>query len=117
MPRDEHDALKDEAKVLAMFVRDGLEDLHHQGDLPQELMPALNKRIRDALYTALYTMERAHEDWRCDMMVDRKRRGIPKYWEEPQLWEPVANPKEFDEEATRYYKRQHAEKYGLPIDE
>jgi len=117
MPNHKRDTMKDAAKVLAMFVRDGLEDLHHQGDLPQELMPALNTRIRNAIYSALYAMEHAHEDWRCEMIFDRKRRAIPAYWEEPQLWEGIANPKEFDEDATRYFKRLHAEKYGLPIDE
>jgi hypothetical protein len=108
--------MQDFAMVLAMFVRDGLEDMHHRGDLPQAIMPDLNTRIRDALYTALYVMEHTGDDWRCDRLVEMKTRGIPPYWEAPKLWEGVTNPSEIDEETARHFARLHAEKYGLPAE-
>jgi hypothetical protein len=89
----------------------------HRGNLTEALLPELNTRIRDELYTALYTMEYAGDDRQCDRLVEMKTRGTPPYWEAPKLWEGVANPREIDEETARHFARLHVEKYGLPWSE
>lgn len=116
MPRSDTRDLKDAAKLIAKFVRDGLEDFHCE-HLTEEQMRILNPLIRNSIYTALYAIEHAHEEWRCDSLLEGKRRAIPSYWEDPELWGPLANPPERDKEATRYFKRLHAEKYGLPVED
>jgi len=105
---------KDMAKLIAMFVRDGMEDFHRQ-HLTYEQMTMINPLMRNAIYTALYAMEHADEDWHCDNIVESKRRAIPEYWEDPEVWPGVLHPQDIGKEATRHFKRAHAEKYGLSI--
>jgi hypothetical protein len=40
-----------QAQVLAMMVRNGIEDLHSQGAIDDELMPAFNRTVRSWLFT------------------------------------------------------------------
>jgi len=72
------------ALLLAKFVRDGLEDMHHRGDLPQSLMPELNTAIRNAIYTGLFVIEQSETDLRYAEYIHRQQRAIlTSGWEAP----------------------------------
>jgi hypothetical protein len=116
MPEKEQYDMKSAAMLLAAFVRDGIESFHRE-HLTDEQMRALNPLIRNSIYTALYAMEHAAEDWRCDQLLESKRRAIPAYWESPELWASVACPPEYDEDAIRHFRRLHARNYGLPSED
>lgn len=107
--------MKSTAKLIAMFVRHGIEGFHRE-HLTNEQMRILNPLIRNAIHSALYTMEHREEDWYCDQELENKRGAIPPYWESPELSASLTNPPEYDEDATRHFKRLHAEKYGLPVE-
>ena len=108
--------MKSMAKLIAMFVRYGIEGFHRK-HLTNEQMRILNPLIRNAIYTALYAMDHREEDWCCDQQLESKRCAIPPCWESPELWTSFTNPPEYDEDATRHFKRLHAEKYGLPVED
>ena len=104
------------AMVIAKMVRDGLEDLHVRGDIPDTLMPELNTRIRNAIYTAVYALEHAKMDCHCDYLLEEAHQGIPGYWEAPQLWTRLAHPRTDDPEWTQYLHERHRQKYGTSDD-
>jgi hypothetical protein len=104
------------AMVIAEMVRDGLEDLHVRGDIPDTLMPELNMRIRNAIYTAAYALEHAETDCHCDDLLEEAYQGIPSYWEIPQLWARLASPRTDDPGWTRYLQERHRQKYGTSDD-
>lgn len=115
MPPESSNDMKSTAKLIAMFIRYGIEGFHRE-HLTDEQMRILNPLIRNAIYTALYAIEHAEEEWHCDQQLERMRIAIPSYWEPPVVWNSLINP-EYDEEATRHFKRLHAEKHGLPAEE
>lgn len=85
------------AFLLAKFVRDGLEDIHHRGDIPESLMPELNTAIRDAIYTALHVIEDADSNIRCAEFTNRQERAIlTSHWEAPKLWPQIAQMRPCD---------------------
>lgn len=87
------------ALLLAKFVRDGLEDIHHRGDLPQSLMRELNTAIRDAIYTGLFVLDQSETDLRYAEYVQRQQRAIlTSGWEAPTLWPQIAHPRSCDAE-------------------
>lgn len=91
-------ARKQVAKFVAMIVRDGIEDFHCKY-LTDEQMHELNTLVRDAIYTALYVMERRN-DPRFKDFIEGAWQAIPSYWEDPKLWPGMADPQKFIEEAT-----------------
>ena len=104
------------AMVIAGLVRDGLEDLHVRGDLSDDLMPELNTRIRNAIYTAAYALEHAETDCHCDNLLEEANQAVPGYWEAPQLWPCLTHPRTDDREWTRYMQERHRQKYGTSDD-
>ncbi len=78
--------MKDTAMVIAMSVRNAMEDFHC-ANLTDEQMKELNPIVRNAVYTALYAWaHRDSEQW-CDKYLTFQMRCIPDYWEEPELLE------------------------------
>jgi len=87
-PRQQYLAL-----LLAKFVRDGLEEIHSRGDLPQSLMPELNTAIRDAIYTGLHVIEEADNNVSFADFLHRQERYLKiSDWKVPALWPQIAHP-------------------------
>jgi len=75
---------------IAMAVRNAMEDFHVE-HLSDEQMAELNPIIRNAIYTALYVMDRRHKDLRCFTWFKFTSSLIPAYWELPELIDEFAN--------------------------
>ncbi len=80
------------SKVIAMEVRNEMEDFHC-AHLSDEEMAELNPIIRNAIYTALYALTHQDEEW-CRGAVGFSERLIPSYWEEPELTEAAKTLRE-----------------------
>ena len=82
------------AKVLAMEVRNSMEDFHVK-HLTDEQMRELNPIIRNAIYSALVLLECAGDESDRErnrnalVGVSRLMMMVPKYWEEPELTKDV----------------------------
>lgn len=80
------------AKVIAMVVRNSMEDFHAK-QLTDDQMKELNPIIRNAVYSALVLLTYAGDE--SDVAkhqnaiagVSRLLMMVPKYWEEPELTE------------------------------
>ena len=78
------DNLKKLAKIIAIAVRNEMEDFHCK-HLSDEQMKELNPIIRNAIYTALYAS--TNPDKASQEFVLFQSMLIPSYWEEPKLTE------------------------------
>ena len=80
--------LKKQMKLHSMFVsiviRNSMEDFHTK-HLSDSQMKELNPIIRNAVYTALYTMHYSYDSMKAKQFVDSQIEMIPGYWEEPEL--------------------------------
>jgi hypothetical protein len=94
MKRSEFKRLAAVAKVLAMEVRNSMEDFHVK-HLTDEQMRELNPIIRNAIFSALVLLECAGEESDRErnqnalVGVSRLLTMIPEYWEEPELNDDV----------------------------
>jgi hypothetical protein len=70
------------ALVVSMSIRNAMEDFHCD-HLSDEQMAELNPIIRNAVLTALYSLQ--SEDPRCVLYRNFQDRLIPDYWELPEL--------------------------------
>ena len=80
----ELDWLKAESKLIAIVVRNAMEDFHTK-HLTDEQMQELNPIIRNAIFTALYAKETFRTSQRSEEFMRYHISMIPKYWEEPEL--------------------------------
>lgn len=80
-PSADHAAI---AKVIAMCVRNELEDFHVRY-LSDAQMKELNPLIRNAIYTALHALSIFPHSKAAGRFIDFQARLVPSYWEEPQL--------------------------------
>jgi hypothetical protein len=78
------------AMYIAMVVRNAMEDFHAK-HLSDTQMAELNPIIRNAIYTALYVIDRRHSDLRAKASMKFTYDMIPSYWELPQLIDEFAN--------------------------
>jgi RecB family exonuclease len=76
--------IRDQARYLAMVVRNAMEDFHGQY-LSDAQMKELNPIIRNALCSALYALENYEKSERARKFVDFHWQLIPSYWEEPEI--------------------------------
>ena len=72
------------AIYIAMVIRNAMEDFHVE-NLTDAQVRELNQLIRNAAYTALDSMHRAHTDKGAAAFLALTLRLIPGYWEEPEL--------------------------------
>jgi len=70
------------AKAIAMIVRNGMEDLHADGEISDALMAKLNPVIRNGIYSGLHALGDGHPIYILFALS-----LIPKYWEQPQFLE------------------------------
>ena len=78
--------LKEQAKFIAVVVRNALEDFHSKY-LTDEQMKKLNPIIRNAVFTALYAHKHCEQSSRAREFMKYHVSMIPDYWEEPELLE------------------------------
>lgn len=74
-----------DAMRLAMFVRNAIEGLHHQGHLSDEVIPRLNSLVRDAIYTGMLAMDAASFEQDAKSIIGMIDLLTPEYWEAPQI--------------------------------
>ena len=72
------------AKYIAAVVRDAMEDFHSR-HLSNEQMAQLNPLIRNAIYTALYTLDSVTNCDASARFMEEHAKRIPSYWEAPVL--------------------------------
>lgn len=77
---------KDFAMIIAIFVRNEMEDFHCK-HLTDEQMAELNPIIRNGICNALHSYRNYGNDDTCRALINFQSSLIPKYWEEPKLTE------------------------------
>lgn len=78
-----HDHERTLAKIIAMTVRNHIEDLHEH--ITDELMMKLNQHTRDAVFTTLVAMKEYPKSEAARQFIGFQSMLIPKYWEDPEL--------------------------------
>ena len=82
--RDIQEGMKFQSRYISIVIRNAMEDFHSQ-HLSDAQMKELNPVIRNAVYTALYTMQYCKDSVRVQEFMDSQVGMIPGYWEEPEL--------------------------------
>lgn len=90
----EEDFIAAQAMVVAMYVRNQIEDFHAE-NLTDAQMKELNPLIRNGIYTALTCLEMLKKPNEitelqravADGLLSFQVMLIPEYWEEPELTE------------------------------
>lgn len=90
LSQEDTEWLKMTTKIIAIVVRNAMEDFHHK-HLSDEQMKELNPIIRNAIYTALYARETLRKSERSEKFMKYHFSMIPKYWEEPELLKGFKN--------------------------
>lgn len=78
------DSLRWQAKLIAIVVRNAMEDFHCE-HLSDAQMKELNPIIRNAVYTALYSIHYCLRSERIAAFIKHQSEMIPVYWETPEL--------------------------------
>ena len=82
--RDIQEGMKSQSKYISIVIRNAMEDFHTK-HLSDAQMKELNPLIRNAVYTALYTMQYFDASDRAKAFMDHQAMMIPEYWEDPVL--------------------------------
>ena len=77
-------ALKSQAKYISIVIRNAMEDFHSK-HLTDAQMKELNPLIRNAVYTALYSIQYCKDSLKATEFMGSQIEMIPQYWEEPEL--------------------------------
>lgn len=75
---------KYKAKLMAAFVRHGLEDFHIE-HISDKHMKELNTAIRNSIATALHAIDNCSNHKVALLYCDWMNKCIPAYWEEAEL--------------------------------
>ena len=78
------EGLKAQSKIVAIVIRNAMEDFHCK-HLSDAQMKELNPLIRNAVYTALYSLEYYKQSKKAAAFLESQMRMIPGYWEEPEM--------------------------------
>ena len=82
-PYEPSDYDKAATMYIAIVVRNAMERFHDE--LTDQQMKSFNIAIRNAIYTALYTMTHYRDSDAAKAFVDHQSSMIPRYWEMPVL--------------------------------
>lgn len=77
-------SLRFQTKYIAIVIRNAMEDFHCE-HLTDAQMKELNPIIRNAVFTALYSMFCLQDSSKARAYIDYHLTMIPSYWEEPEL--------------------------------
>ena len=80
------EGLKYYSKLIALSVRNELEDLH-SNYIPNGKMKEFNTLIRKGIYDALFVLVNEHRDDFFKQFANRLKRQLPDTWEDPELEE------------------------------
>lgn len=78
------EGLKYQSKYISIVIRNAIEDFHVR-HLTDAQMKELNPLIRNAVYTALYTIQYFEKSDKAKVFLNHQASMIPDYWEEPEL--------------------------------
>lgn len=78
------EGLKYKSKYIAIVIRNAMEDFHCK-HLSDAQMKELNPIIRNAVYTALYSIYYFPKSEKIKAFMNEQAMMIPDYWEEPEL--------------------------------
>jgi hypothetical protein len=76
--------IKFQSKLISIVIRNAMEDFHTKY-LSNAQMKELNPIIRNAVYTALYSMHYCKDSMKLMEFISYQSDMIPDYWEEPEL--------------------------------
>lgn len=76
--------LKYFSKLIAMSVRNEMEDFHHH-HLSDAQMKELNPLIRNGIYSALFAIANYNKNMNAKQHIDFQAMLLPSYWEDPEL--------------------------------
>ena len=76
--------MKSQAKVISIVIRNAMEDFHTK-HLTDAQMKELNPIIRNAVYTAIYSIQYCKDSDRLLGFLDNQAKMIPGYWEDVEL--------------------------------
>ena len=76
--------IKFQSKLISIVIRNAMEDFHTKY-LSNAQMKELNLIIRNAVYTALYSMHYCKDSMKLMEFISYQSDMIPDYWEEPEL--------------------------------
>lgn len=82
--------LKRFSKIIALWVRAELEDLHSEGEISQATMAKLNPLVRHAIYNSLFALAHWDKSVEAREMIKWYDKSIPDYWEDPVLIEMLS---------------------------
>lgn len=77
--------LKQVTRIIAIVVRNNMEDFHAEGNLSDEQMARLNPLIREGTFNALFAIAHCDKDDSLKKYIDYHLQSIPDYWEDPEL--------------------------------
>ena len=85
-PNDQkiQEGMKFQSKYISIVIRNAMEDFHSK-HLTDAQMKELNQLIRNAVYTALYTINYFEKSDKAKAFLNYQAEMIPGYWEEPEL--------------------------------
>ena len=78
------EGMKFHSKYISIVIRNSMEDFHSK-HLTDAQMKELNPVIRNAVYTALYTVQYYEDSLKVREFMSSQMDMIPDYWEEPEL--------------------------------
>lgn len=71
------------ATLVSKYVRDSIEDIQIEYNIPQEAMAAINIQTRNAIFTAMRDMDNLDNSGSL-RNLDYAITTIPSYWEKPE---------------------------------
>ncbi|MFB2118748.1 hypothetical protein [Parapedobacter sp. 2B3] len=78
-------ALKLITKIIAIVVRNNMEDFHAGGNLSDRQMAKLNPLIREGIFNAPFAIIHGDKDDYLKQYIGYHLQSIPNYWEDPEL--------------------------------
>ena len=84
LQNSDQEGLKDFSKLIAMIVRNEMEDFH-VAHLSDKQMAELNPLVRKGIYNALFALANYDTDKYFAEFIHHHGSAIPKYWEDLEL--------------------------------
>jgi hypothetical protein len=86
--REIQKAMKIQSNFISIVIRNAMEDFNTE-HLSDAQMKELDPLIRNAVYTALYSMQYHKDSFKAKEFMSYQLGMIPDYWEDPELIEGI----------------------------